>query len=202
MIGVLSIIVILSACFNYTNLSIARSFRRSREVGIRKVVGALRIHVVSQFVVEAVIIALLALVLSFGLFVLFKPFFLSLNNGYREMLVLDISAKVILYFILLAVVVGVAAGFLPAIFFSKVNAIQVLKNISGIRGFRNVTMRKVLIVAQFTISLMFIAATIIGYKHYKQVLAFDLGYDTENVLNIRLFGNKADILKKRIIGNA
>ena len=61
MIGVLSVIVILSACFNYTNLSIARSLRRSREVGIRKVVGALRIHVLSQFVVEAVIIALLAL---------------------------------------------------------------------------------------------------------------------------------------------
>ncbi len=60
-------------------------------------------------------------------------------------------------------------------------------------------MRKVLIVAQFTISLMFIAATIIGYKHYKQVLAFDLGYDTENVLNIRLFGNKADILKKELL---
>ena len=168
MIGVLSIIVILSACFNYTNLSIARSFRRSREVGIRKVVGALRIHVVSQFVVEAVIISLLALALSFGLFVLFKPFFLSLNDGYREMLVLDISAKVILYFILLAVVVGIAAGFLPAIFFSKVDAIQVLKNISGVRGFRNVTMRKVLIVAQFTISLMFIAATIIGFKHYNR----------------------------------
>jgi len=199
MIGVLSIIVILSACFNYTNLSIARSLRRSREVGIRKVVGALRIHVLSQFVVEAVVIALLALILSFGLFVLFKPFFLSLNDIYREMLVLDISAKVLLYFILLAIVVGIAAGFLPAIFFSKVNAIQVLKNISGIRGFRNVTMRKVLIVAQFTISLMFIAATIIGYKHYKQVLAFDLGYDTENVLNIRLFGNKADILKKELL---
>ena len=82
MIGVLSVIVILSACFNYTNLSIARSLRRSREVGIRKVVGALRMHVLSQFVVEAVVIALLALVLSFGLFVLFKPFFLSLNDVY------------------------------------------------------------------------------------------------------------------------
>ena len=75
MIGVLSVIVILSACFNYTNLSIARSLRRWREVGIRKVVGALRIHVLSQFVVEAVVIALFALVFSFWLFVLFKPFF-------------------------------------------------------------------------------------------------------------------------------
>jgi ABC-type antimicrobial peptide transport system permease subunit len=198
MIGVLSVIVILSACFNYTNLSIARSMRRSREVGIRKVVGARRSHVVGQFIVEAVMISLCALVFSFMLFVLLKPYFLSLNNQYSEMLMLDISPKAILYFILLAVGVGIAAGFFPAVFFARVNAIQVLKNISAVRGFRNVTMRKALIVAQFTISLMFIAATIIGYKHYKQVLAFDLGFDTENVLNIRMFGNNAGLLKKEL----
>lgn len=196
MIGVLSIIVILSACFNYTNLSIARSLRRSREVGIRKVVGALRSHVLGQFIIEAVIIALLALVISFGLFVLIRPYFLSLNTHYADMLVLDISPEVIGYFILLAVGVGIIAGFFPAIFFARVNVIQVLKNISAVRVFRNVTMRKALIVAQFTISLMFIAATIIGYKHYKQILAFDLGFDTENVLNIKLSGNKAALLKK------
>ncbi len=198
MIGVLSVIVILSACFNYTNLSIARSLRRSREVGIRKVVGALRSHVVAQFVVEAVMISLCALVFSFALFVLLKPYFLSLNNQYKEMLMLDISPKVILYFILLAVGVGIIAGCFPAVFFARVNAIQVLKNISAIHGFGNVTMRKALIVTQFTISLMFIAATIIGYKHYKHVLSFDLGFDTENVLNIAMFGNNADLLKKEL----
>lgn len=198
MIGVLAAIVILSACFNYTNLSIARSLRRSREVGIRKVVGALRGQVLGQFVVEAIIIALLALLFSFAMFVLLKPYFLSLNNQYSEMLVLDLSPSVILYFILLAIGVGIAAGFFPAVFFARVNAIQVLKNISSVRVFRNVTIRKALIVAQFTVSLMFISATIIGYKHYKRVLSFDLGFDTENVLNISLLGNKAAILKKEL----
>ena len=198
MIGVLSVIVIVSACFNYTNLSIARSLRRSREVGIRKVVGALRIHVLGQFVVEAVVIALLAVIFSFALLTLVKPHFLSLNDGYREMLKLDLSLEVIVYFILLAFAVGILSGLFPAIFFARVNTIQVLKNVSTVRGFRNFTMRKVLIVAQFTISLMFIAATIIGYKHYKHVLAFDLGFDTENVLNIGLAGNKADHLKKEL----
>jgi putative ABC transport system permease protein len=81
-------------------------------------------------------------------------------------------------------------------FFARVNAIQVLKNISAVRIFRKVTMRKALIVLQFTISLMFIAATIIGYKHYKHLLGFDLGFETENVLNIALSGNKSDLLKK------
>ena len=198
MVGVLSIIVILSACFNYTNLSIARSLRRSREVGIRKVVGALRSHVLSQFVVEAIIIALFALVLSFGLFVLLKPYFLSLNNQYKEMLVLDLSPTLILYFILFAVGVGFIAGFFPALFFARVNATQVLKNITTVRVFRNVTIRKALIVVQFTISLTFIAATIIGYKHYQNVLAFDLGFDTENVLNIALMKNRAELLEKEL----
>jgi putative ABC transport system permease protein len=198
MIGILSAIVILSACFNYTNLSVARSLRRSREVGIRKVVGALKSHIVGQFVVEAVIIALCALVFSFVLFVLFKPHFLSLNDQYAQMLVLNLSPELILYFIGFAVMVGVAAGFFPAIFFARVNAIRVLKNISAVLVFRRVTMRKALIVVQFTISLMFIAATIIGYKHYKHLLAIDLGFETENVVNIRLFDNKADVLMKEL----
>lgn len=198
MIGVLSVIVILSACFNYTNLSVARSLRRSREVGIRKVVGALRSHVLSQFVIEAVMIALCALVFSFTIFAFLRPYFLSLNEQYSEMLVLDLSPKVCLYFMLFAVCVGIIAGFFPAVFFSRVNVIHVLKNFSAVRVFRNVTLRKALIVTQFTISLMFIAATIIGYKHYKNVLAFDLGFDTENILNIGMSGNKADLLKKEL----
>lgn len=190
--------LILSACFNYTNLSIARSLRRSREVGIRKVVGALRSHVVAQFVVEALMIALCALIFSFALFVLLKPYFLSLNEQYNQMLVLDITPEILLYFLGFAIAVGIAAGFFPAVFFARVNAIHVLKNISAVRVFRKVTMRKALIVLQFTISMMFIAATIIGYKHYKHLLAFDLGFETENVLNIGLAGNKPDLLKKEL----
>lgn len=198
MIGVLCVIVILSACFNYTNLSIARSLRRSREVGIRKVVGAVRSQVVGQFVVEAVIIALFALAFAFALFVLIKPYFLSLNRQYGEMLALDISLEVIVYFVLFAGAVGIAAGFFPAMFFARVNAIHVLKNISNVPLLRTITLRKALIVVQFTVSLMFIAATIIGYKHYKHLLAFDLGFDTENVLNIRLFRNNPELLIKEL----
>lgn len=198
MIGILSAIVILSACFNYTNLSVARSLRRGREVGIRKVVGASKGHITAQFVFEAVIIALCALVLSFVLFVLIKPLFLSLNDQYRQMLVLDLSPELILYFIGFAITVGFVAGFFPAMFFAHVNAIRVLKNISAMPVFQRVTMRKVLVVVQFTISLMFIAATIIGYKQYKHLLAIDLGFETENVVNIRLFGNKPDVLMKAL----
>jgi ABC-type antimicrobial peptide transport system permease subunit len=195
-VGVLSLIVILSACFNYTNLSIARSLRRSREVGIRKVIGALNSHVLGQFMVEAVIISLLALALSFVLFILLRPSFLSINPKLQDMALLNLSPKVVVYFILLAVGVGMAAGLFPALFFARINAVQVLKDVSTLRMFRNVNMRKALIVAQYTISLMFIATTTIGYKQYKHYLSFDLGFNTENILNIQLQGNKADLLLK------
>jgi putative ABC transport system permease protein len=198
MIGILSFIVILSACFNYTNLSIARSLRRSREVGIRKVVGALKGHVLGQFIVEAVIISLLALALSFALFIFLRPFFLSIQPKLQEMLVLNLSPSLVLYFVLLAIGVGIAAGFLPALFFARINAIQVLKDSSTLRVFKNVTTRKVLIVAQYTISIIFIGATIIGYKQYKFLLNFDLGYKTENILNINLQGNKAKLVAKEL----
>lgn len=197
-IGILSIIVILSACFNYTNLSIARATRRLREVGIRKSVGALRSHVLGQFLVEALLVSLLSLGLAFALFVLLKPYFLQLQPKMQDMLQLDLSLNVVLYFLALAVIVGVLAGIVPALLFSKLNTIQVLKDNSSVKLFRHLNMRRALIVLQYTISLVFITATVIGYKQYKFYLNFDLGYKTENVVNIKLQGNKADVLAKEL----
>jgi putative ABC transport system permease protein len=197
-LSILAIIVILSACFNYTNLSIARSLRRSREVGIRKVIGALKSHVLGQFIVESIIISLMALVLGFGLFIILKPFFLSLKPRLQEMLDLQVSPEMILYFVLLAIAVGILAGIIPALFFSRMNAIQVLKNAATVRMFKNVSVRKALIVIQYTISLIFIATTMIVFKQYKYFLAFDLGYSTENIVNIKLQGNKAELLVKEL----
>ncbi|MGA0558106.1 ABC transporter permease [Larkinella sp. VNQ87] len=195
---VLAFVVILSACFNYTNLSIARSMRRSREVGIRKIVGALKNHVLGQFMAESVIISVLALVFSFLLFLVLRTQFMALAPQLANVVTLELSLKLILYFLLLAVVVGLAAGFLPALFFSRIQAVQVLKDASTFRVFRHVNMRKALIVIQYTFSLMFITTTLIGYKQYRGFLSFDLGFSTENILNIRMQGNKSALLKKEL----
>lgn len=194
----LAFVVILSACFNYTNLSIARSLRRSREVGIRKVIGALKSHVVWQFVIESVLISVMALVFSFLLFLLIRPHFISLAPEVGELVSLELSPKVFALFLLLAIFVGLMAGFLPALFFARINAIQVLKNVSTVKVFKNINVRKALIVVQYTLSLMFIAATTIGYKQYKHFLSFDLGFKTENILNVRLEGNKPNVVMKEL----
>lgn len=194
----LAFVVILSACFNYTNLSIARSMRRSREVGIRKIVGALKGHVLGQFLAESVIISVMALVFSFLLFLVLRTQFLSLAPQLADVVSLDLSPQLILYFLAMAVVVGLAAGFIPALFFARIQAVQVLKDASSLKVFRHVNLRRALIVIQYTFSLIFITATLIGYRQYRGFLSFDLGFTTENILNIRMQGNKPSLLKKEL----
>ncbi|MBD0260379.1 MAG: ABC transporter permease, partial [Cytophagales bacterium] len=197
-LGGLTFVVILSACFNYTNLSVARSLRRSREVGLRKALGARRGQVLTQFMVESVLIAGLALVFSFPLFLLLRAEFLALHAYLDNLLALQLSPRLILYFIGFAALVGFVAGFLPASFLARVKAVQVLKNASSLQLFRRVSLRRALIVVQYTFSLIFIATTVIGYNQYRGFLAFDLGFKTENILNIRLQGNKAGLLAKEL----
>ncbi|SDE79223.1 MacB-like core domain-containing protein [Dyadobacter soli] len=197
-LGGLAFVIILSACFNYTNLSVARSLRRSREVGVRKIIGARGSHVLGQFMAESVIIAFLALLFSFGLYLLVRREFLALDPHISEIFRLDLSFRSVLYFIALALFTGLAAGFLPAVFFSKINALAVMKDASGIKIFRHIGLRRVLIVTQYALSLIFIATTVVGYGQYKGFLNFDLGFNTGNILNIKLRGVDAEVLKKEL----
>jgi ABC-type antimicrobial peptide transport system permease subunit len=190
-LAALAFVVVVSACFNYTNLSMARSLNRSREVGIRKVIGALKKHVVGQFIIESVFISLFALVFAFILFLLIREPFLSLDRFVRSLVSLRLSPHLIVYFILFAVFTGLIAGLLPALFYSRITAIQVLNNMSSLKIFRHVNLRKSLIVVQYTFSLIFISTTVIGYHQYKGFLSYDLGFSTDNVLNINMQGNKS-----------
>jgi len=194
----LALVIILSAGFNYTNLSIARSMRRTREVGIRKVMGALKHQVGWQFIVESTIIALMALVIAFLLFLFLRGQFLSLDRFLSDLVSLELTPRMVLYFVLMALVVGFGSGLLPAVFFSRINAIQVLKGSSALRIFRHVNLRKALIVVQYCFSLIFITTTLIGYNQYKSFLTFDLGFNTAHVLNIRLQHNKEELIKKEL----
>lgn len=192
----LTSVVILSACFNYTNLSIARSLKRTREVGIRKVIGALKGHVLGQFVTEALIISLISLLAAILLFEILKPWFLGLNPDLQELLKLDLSTPLLMWFLLFALLIGTAAGLFPALYFSSINAVQVLKGTFRVSG--KLTGRKALIVVQYCISLILITATIIMYKQYHHFLAYDLGYNTKDILNIELKGNKPELLEKEL----
>ena len=191
-------VVLLSACFNYTNLSIARALRRSREVGVRKIVGAVKSHIISQFVVEAIMISLIALIIAMGLFVLLRPHLLNLQSDLKKLLILDLSPALIGYFIGFAMLIGIFAGIFPALFFARINAVKVIKDLSTVQVFRKLTMRKVLIVFQYCVSIIFITSTFIILKQYKHFMSYDMGFNAENIVNIRLQNNKAEVLKQEL----
>jgi putative ABC transport system permease protein len=195
-LGILAGIVILSACFNYTNLSIARSLRRFKEIGLRKAIGAARSHVRQQFLFEAVIISMAALLLSFSLFLLMSRGLLESVPQLRQLVALELSPMLVVSFIAFSIFIGVLAGFLPALFFARINVIQALKDTSSVKVFKHLNLRRGLVVLQYTFTLIFVTATIIGYNQYRGLLTFNLGYDTENIINVKAFNNKHNILIK------
>ncbi|MBO0931060.1 ABC transporter permease [Fibrella aquatilis] len=194
----LALVVILSACFNYTNLSMARAMRRFKEVGLRKAIGAGKGQIWQQFLMEAILISLAALLLSYLLFLVLRPQLLSLAPEMQRTVKLELTPATVITFIVFSVMVGVVAGFMPAFFFSKVSAISTLRNVSSAKGFKYATLRRALVVVQYTLTLIFITTTAIGYVQYKNILAFDLGFRTENILNINMQGNKPDALLKEL----
>lgn len=194
----LALIVILSACFNYTNLSIARSMRRFKEVGLRKVIGAEKAQVRQQFLAESVLVSMVALAFSFIIFLFLRTQFLSIAPELLRIVRLELTASMILMFVVFGIGVGIVAGILPAIVFSKISAMHALKNVASVKIFRGFNFRRVLVVVQYTLTLIFITSTCIGYKQYKEILAFDLGFNTENILNISLQKNNPDELISKL----
>lgn len=194
----LSVMVLFSAFFNYSNLSIARSMQRSHEIAIRKVSGAKKTQVLIQFIAEAVIISLISLALSGFIFINIQSMFFSQFPDMRSLLNLNLSPHLIIYFIIFAVFTGIIAGIFPGLYFSKVNPISAIKNILPSNRLTGINMRKVLILIQFIFSFMFITSTLIFLKQYKNFITFDLGFNTNNILNIRIQGNKPELLEKEL----
>ncbi|MBL0355880.1 MAG: ABC transporter permease [Chitinophagaceae bacterium] len=184
---ILCLIIMLSACLNYTNLSVARSLTRAKEVGIRKVAGASRKQIFGQFIAESVLVSFIALIFSFLLLLLLQPLFtgLWLNRFFN----ISFSYNVKLYTVFLgfSLLVGFIAGFLPSAYISVLNPVQVFKSVNSIRIFKGLTIRKVLLVVQFSVSLIFIISASLIYSQTNHVFNFDYGFNKDNVINIKLY---------------
>ncbi|WP_420582008.1 ABC transporter permease [Reichenbachiella sp.] len=191
--AILPFIILLTACFNYTNLSIARSLRRTTEVGIRKVIGATRWDIFAQFVIESIIIALLALLVSGIIYIPLREQFLILLDG--DGLSLPITWSVIGAFVLFAIFSGILASIIPATTLSKFQAVAVLRGASNVKLPAGLTLRKLLLITQFSISTILILGTIILNKQYIHATSYDLGFSTDQILNIDLQGNNHQLLR-------
>lgn len=194
----LSIIVLTTACFNYTNLSVARASRRLREVGIRKVIGAKRRQLLFQFIAESVVISMVALLFAFIIFTLIRSQFMSLTPNLTQLFDMKLSPLHVALFVVFAMVTGLVSGVLPGIFFSKVKIASAMRGSSvfGVSG--RTSGRKVLIVFQYVFALTFITSTVILYKQYRDFVTFDLGFSTRNIINVDLQGNSPDVLQSQL----
>lgn len=186
-LGILAIVIMISACLNYTNLSVARALTRAKEIGVRKVTGALRKNLVVQFLSESILTAMLALVMAIVLLLFITPAFKGLwVNRYLEF-ELPSMPSVYLLFTAFALLIGIMAGIYPAFYLSKHQPVKALKNFATMNSGK-LTMRKALGVSQFVISLFFITTSILIYNQFKHYLSFDYGFQSRNIVNVALQG--------------
>lgn len=177
-----ALFMLLIACINYMNLATARSARRAKEIGVRKVTGSTKLQLVAQFLVESTLTAVFALLLSIGFILLFLPTFNTLSGKFITFqTLLEPGTFVILLAIILFV--GLVGGSYPAFYLSKFNPIDVLKG-SLAKGSSNATLRRVLVVIQFAISMSMLICTWVVYGQLKFLRNIDLGFNKEQVLTL------------------
>lgn len=188
-LGGLGLVILFSAGFNYTNLSIARSLSRGREVGIRKVTGANKGQVVMQFLVEAIMVAFLALLLALGMLRFLEDAFFDIDPYLVNVFQIKYDFFTFFLFILFALAVGIGAGLLPSVFMARFQPMKVLKGIHEIPGRQKFTGRHVLTLVQFVLSMVFIQTAYVAYQQFSHVMNAELGLRGDRVVCIPMKGN-------------
>jgi ABC-type antimicrobial peptide transport system permease subunit len=203
-LSIIAIFILVIACINFMNLSTARSANRVKEIGIRKVVGAHRTHLIAQFYGESIFLSVVALLIALALAMLLLPSFNTLSG---KELSLDLTSnwQVILGTGLITFFTGIIAGSYPAFFLSAFKPIRVLGG-SSRSGAKSVILRKILVVLQFALSVLLIISTAIVYGQLQFIKNKDLGYEKDNVLMIPMISGKKldkshDTLKNELLKN-
>ncbi|MET3126044.1 putative permease [Arcicella rosea] len=196
--SIVAVFILLIACINFMNLATARSAKRAKEVGVRKVVGAVRSALIKQFVGEAMLLTIFAIIISVLLVTLLLPSFNSLTG---KGIVLPINE---IYFwgllIGLTFVTGIIAGSYPAFFLSSLNPIKVLKGTLKVDS-ASTWLRQGLVVFQFSLSIILVIGMIVIYRQIDYIQHKNLGFNRENLLYFPVEGNlnkKYNILKEEI----
>jgi putative ABC transport system permease protein len=202
-IPVLALLILFSACFNYINLSIAQSLKRTREIGFRKVTGASRSQIIKMFLGETFVVTLCALVVAYLFIIWLIPVYNELDVIQNSKLQVNFNhltdPGLYLYFTLFALVLSILAGIFPALYLSSLKPINALQGASKIQGLYHLLTRKILIGIQFGVSLIIIIITIHFNQLFNYWAAFDYGIRTENLVNVYLRDVKYEILRNELI---
>ncbi|MCF7794607.1 MAG: ABC transporter permease [Candidatus Cloacimonetes bacterium] len=195
----IAVFILLIACINFMNLSTARSLQRAREIGVRKVVGAVKNQLKIQFISESIIMAFIALIFAIVLVELMMPIFNDLTS---KDLVFDLLGSNMIPALLgIAFFTGIISGIYPAFMLSSFKPVSILK---GGKSSSSSGFRKVLVVVQFTLSIILIFSTLVVSRQMNFIRSENLGFNKENVIYLPLnntFFQKSDILKYELLKN-
>lgn len=177
----IALFILLIACINFVNLTVARSVKRAKEIGIRKVVGGGRKQLIIQFLGESFLLCIIAFALAIGLVELILPVFNNLSNKSLALSYL-FDAKLVGGYIVLFMITSLLAGFYPALVLSGYNPVQTLYSRFNIAG-KNY-LQKSLVVLQFALASFLIIATFTIYKQFNFLTTEKLGYDDTNIVRV------------------
>ena len=192
-LSAVALLILAVACINFVTLSIGRSFKRAKEVGIRKVVGAVRRQLVVQFIGEAVLVTLFAMILGIGLAVFCLPIFNDLSGKSLSFPLNGFMASVIAALLL---IIGVIAGSYPAFVLSSFRPLSILKG--AVSGNNRQGMRKVLVSIQLVLSIFLISSTLIMRNQLIYLQNKDLGFSKEQLAVVQLNVARSGTLAERI----
>ena len=201
--SIIALFILLIACINYMNLSTARSALRAREIGIRKVIGARKKELILQFLSESVIISWTAILLAFVCLYFALPW-LNKVSGQHLTIAILYKWQVLIPILLTPFIVGILAGLYPALFMSAFQPVKTLKGLFKAGG-GNISLRKVLVVAQFAISIVLIITTIIVYQQLTYMQNTALGYNKEHVVTLPYYNavnTQYDAFRNQLLQNA
>ncbi|WP_028297223.1 ABC transporter permease [Olivibacter sitiensis] len=182
--ALVAVVILLIACINYVNLVTARSTRRSKEVSVRKVVGANKGHLFWQFISESFVVFIISMLIAIGLLFALMPLYNSLSG--KEMVFSLFDGKVWAIFGLALLAVLALAGVYPALMLSSFNPALALKGIIPGLG-KNSGFRKALVIIQFTCSVVLIVSTIIISRQLEYIRSMDLGYSKDNTFTFNSY---------------
>ncbi len=196
----IAVLILLIACINFMNMSTARSEKRAKEVGIRKVSGALRGSLIGQFLGESILLTAIAGVLAILVAELFLPAFNTLT---QKQLTIDLdNIRFLAFFLGFILFTGVVAGSYPAFFLSAFRPVAVLKGHFK-KAHALVSTRKVLVVVQFTFAIILIICTLIIQQQVKYAQSRETGYNKQNLVSIRIVGDihrNYDPIRQEMLG--
>ncbi|HMQ47665.1 MAG TPA: ABC transporter permease [Saprospiraceae bacterium] len=186
--GVVGLFVLFIACINYMNLTTAKASNRSKEIGVRKTVGAFRQHLVAQFLTESVLLTVVSFLAAVVLTNILLPYF---NQFLQKELTLNLRSdpRIWLFSMATLLLAGLLAGSYPSLMLSRFSPVMLLKNLK-LKNTGDLSLRKILVVFQFVVSVVMIFATIVLYQQVKYLNDKDLGFKKDLLIVVDINSGK------------